>query len=274
MLKVKSHNTNIQFYGRNKEIINAQQILHKIKSEYPASSPYVADLLAQKRELKRGQSNVFIGISEMIEHYYCTENIGAKVTNNNLFSLRRVQKHYIDDDYRYCDSLIWGIKNLRAMNCKENSELAFLIAKINGYKNCHCVNLAQRLSDSSIKDLDHTVLLINQYLPHNINKLNKFYSQSMDISSVIVPTRKSIVVDPLFGIVDYWENAIQNYKIIFPQLSNTKEICIGVRDAIITKQKDIKKMRFIHPELIITHFVKKEKNNIFNKIINYLHLNN
>ncbi len=271
MLDIKSKNPNIQFTGRNKEIRKAQQILHKIKSDFPASSPFIADLLAQKRAIRLEHSDIYISLSDMMERYYNTENIGAKLTNNNVASLRRLQSHYICDDYKYCDSLVWGIKKLRAMNCKENAELAFLIAKMNGYKNVHCINLAKKLPNSTFKDLDHTILLLNQELPSNTKKLDKFYNQKVDEYSAFIPSRKSVVIDPLFGIVDYWENAIQYYKTIFPKMSEVENLCAGARDEIIKTSKDIEDFKHLHSEFIITPPEKKKPKSTFDKVINYLH---
>lgn len=270
MLDIKSKNSNIQFAGRNKEIRKAQQILHKIKSDFPASSSFIANLLAQKRAIRSKHPDIFISLSDMMERYYNTEDIGAKLTNHNIASLRRVQRHYLCNSYKYCDSLVWGIKKFRAMNCKENAELAFLIAKMNEYKNIHCISLAKKLPNSTFQDLDHTVLLINQELPPNIKKLDKFYDQNVDENSAFIPSRKSIVIDPLFGIVDYWENALLRYKSIFPQMSDVKHLWAGARDEIIKTGKNIEDFRYLHPEFIIPTPEKKKPKNIFEKAINYL----
>lgn len=269
MIDLKPQNTNIQFSGRNPEIKKAQQILHKIKSEFPASSSYMADLLAQKAKLRLESPDAFIGMSDMIASLNITESFGAQSTTKNLATLRMVQEHFIDNDYKYCDSLTWGIKNFHVMNCKENAELGFLIAKINGYTSAACIALAKELPDGTFADLDHTVLLINQELPKNIDKLDKFYSQGISMHSAFIPSRKSIVIDPLFGIVDYWENAIQSYKSIFPQMSDVKQLWAGAKEEII-KAKDIRKFKHSHPEFIINSTPKTKNPKLFVKIINYL----
>lgn len=227
MISLKPQDTNIQFSGRNPEIKKAQQILHKIKSEFPASSSYMADLLVQKSKLRSENPDAFISMSDMIASYNHTENIGAELTSKKLSKLRTVQKNFINNDYKYCDFLVWGIKNFHVMNCKENAELGFLIAKMNGYENVNCINLTKELPNGAFADLDHTVLLINNKLPKNKNKLDKFYQQNITMHSAFIPSRKSIVIDPLFGIVDYWENAIQSYKLIFPEISSTKQLWAG-----------------------------------------------
>lgn len=271
MIILKQQNTNIHFSGRNPEIKKAQQILHKIKSEFPASSSYLADLLAQKSKLKSEDPNAFIKMSDIIETLNITKNIGAQLTTKNLATLRRVQGHFTDNDYKYCDSFVWGVKKFHVMNCKENAELAFLIAKMNGYKNIHCINLAKELPDGTFADLDHTVLLINQKLPKNIEKLDKFYIQDLTMDSAFIPSRKSIVIDPQFGIVDYWENAIQDYKSIFPRMFDVKQLWAGAKEEVIKSPKDIREFKYSHPEFIINQFEKENKPNLFDKIINYLH---
>ncbi len=270
MIDLSTKSSNIRFSGRNQEIKKAQQILHKIKSDFPASSSYIGDLLAQKGEIRLNQPNKFISQSDMISSYQNTKNIGTRLTTTKIASLRSVLKNFTDNDYKYCNALAWGIQKLRVMNCKENSELAFLIAKINGYKNVHCINLAKKVSNSSFTDLEHTVLLVNQELPANISKLDKFYGQNVDKHSAFIPNRKSIVIDPLLGIVDYWENAIQNYKSIFPQISDVKSLCVGVREEIIRNPKELQKFKHSHPEFIIKHPEKPKKPNLFIKIINYI----
>ena len=271
MLNINSKYTNTNFTGRNKEIKNAEKILHKIKSDFPASSSYIADLYAQKHNIKTKCSNNTVrSIADMIESYYYTDNVGAKLTTNNLASVRKLQEHYFYNDYKYCDSLIWGVKRFRAMNCKENSELAFLIAKINGYKNCHCISLIKEEQNFSIADLGHSVLLINQEVPINVNKLNKFYVQHIDKTFTFIPSRKSIVIDPLFGIVDYWENAIVNYKTIFPQMSDIKGIYAAISEPIIKLSKDLKKLKKSRPELVINSSVQNCKINFFTKVLNSL----
>lgn len=270
MLDVRAKNSNIQFCARNSEIRNAERILRKIKSEFPASSTFIPNLLFQKRKLKANKPDAFVSMQDMIESYYQTSDIGTKLTNNYLAQLRKVQEYYVDDDYRYCDSLVWGINKFHVMNCKENAELAYLMAKINGYKDCHCVNLARRHPADSFAGLGHTVLLINQELSPKMRKLNKFYIESVDKTTAFTPSRKSIVVDPLFGIVDYWENAVQSYKKIFPRILSTKDICAGAREAIISTSEDIETFKCAHPEFIFKSRTEKNKSNLFTRIINYL----
>ncbi len=271
MIVLKPQNTNIQFSGRNPEIKKAQQILHKIKSEFPTSSSYTADLLAQKHKLRSEYPDTFTSMPDIITSLNLSEKVGAQLTTKNLAALRRLQKHFIDNDYKYCDSFVWAIRKFHVMNCKENAELAFLIAKINGYKNIHCINLAKELPDGTFADLNHTVLLTNQKLPKNIKKLNKFYIQDLTMDSAFIPSRKSIVIDPLFGIVDYWENAIQDYKSIFPRISEVKQLWAGAKEAILKTPKDIMKFKYSHPEFIINTPKKENKSNIFTRITNYLH---
>lgn len=262
--------TNIQFCGRNSEIKKAQQILHKIKSEFPASSSYIADLLTQKQRMKSENPDIFISLADMIDNYNKTAYVGNKRSNRSLSKLRRFQEYYLDNDYQYCNSLLRGIREFRVMNDKENSELAYLMAKINGYEDCYCINLSRRYPCSVFVDLDHTVLLLNQKLPPKIKKLDKFSPQRVNKISAFTPSRKSIVVDPLFGIVDYWENAVRHYMTIFPQISDAKDICAAARNTIINSAKDIKKIKYLYPECIIGPQQEKKEPNIFARIINYI----
>ena len=270
MLNINSKYTNINFLGRNRDIKEAEKILHKIKCDFPAASSYIADLLSQKYDIETKKTNSALkNFTDIMESYYNTNNIGAKKINKKLSIFRKIQSNYLNNNYKYCDFLIWGIKNFRVMNCKENSELAFLIAKINGYRDCYCVNLVKKNKNTLFFNLLYKSLLINKELPKNIKKVKKFYIQNIDKNYTFIPSRKSIVIDPLFGIVDYWENAIQNYKTIFPQVKN-KNICAVAIESIIKHHYNLKKLQRMYPELVINSSTQNKKVNFLNKVIKIL----
>ena len=229
-------NYNISYKGRNTEIRSAQKVLHKIKSEYPASSPYIIDYLSRKH-----------GIS-MSSHNY---------TNAKLYAFRVVQKMNMDSDLKYAKTILDVFKQSRAANCKEYSELAFIIATLNGFKDCHCVDFTKLLSDGTFTDIDHVVLLINQKVPKNKIKLPRCHDRDITQESAFLPSRKSIVVDPLFDIVDYWDNAVIKYKTIYPETS-AKNLYVAARDSIMSDNADIQNIQNTYPELLI-----KQKKHIY-----------
>jgi len=217
---------NNSFYGRSRDIKSAWQIMHKIKSEYPASSPYVANYLSSKHNKPISDTNI---------------------SNERLYVLRKIHKLNINSDLKYSESLLSLVKRTKVMNCKENSELACLIALVNGFKDCVCVDFASKISDGVFADIDHTILLVNQKMPKGKIRLNKFHSDHATQESAFVPSKKSIVVDPIYGIVDYWDNAVYQYQNL--ELSRNNFYVIA-REKLINKE-DINELKRKHPELLL-----------------------
>ena len=103
------NNYYISYQGRNKDIRFAQNVLHIIKSEYDAASPYRVNFLSEKHLNKPISSR--------------------NLTNNKLHAFRQVQKSYLTSDLEYTKTLLDVFKQSRAANCKEYSELAILLQK-------------------------------------------------------------------------------------------------------------------------------------------------
>lgn len=245
---IKNNNYYISYKGRNKDIKLAQNILHKIKSEYDSASPYKVYLFSEKHQRPMSRRNL---------------------TNNKLFAFRQVQKNHIESDLGYTKTILDIFKQARAANCKEYAELAFIIAKLNGFKNCNCVDFARLQPDGTFTNIEHTVLLINQNVPKNKSRLHKYYIENVTDASAFLPSKKSIVVDPLFGIVDYWDNAIIEYKNIYPQIS-LKNLYVGARNLILKETKDFNNIKQSYPSLLLNQKQTINKTNLFQKIINFI----
>ena len=239
----------ISFQRRNKDIRLAQNVLHIIKSEYDSSSPYMINLLSEKH-LKKPMS-------------------GRNLTNKKLYAFRQVQKNHLTSDLEYTRTLLDVFKQARAANCKEYSELAFIISKLNGIKDCNCVNFARLQPNRTFADIEHTVLLINQKVPENKFRLHKIYSEDVTENSAFRPSKKSIVIDPLFGIVDYWDNAVIRYQSIYPEISR-KNLYVGGRDLILKNNADIDNIRQMYPGLLINKKQTQPKSNLLKRIIDVL----
>lgn len=238
----------ISYTGKNKDIRAAQKVLHRIKSDYSAASPYLIYLWSAKHGKQMSKFNP---------------------TNHHLYALREVQKKYIDSDLIYAEKLLKLVKRARSANCKEYSELAYIIAKLNGFEDCNCVNFAKLTPDGTYDDIEHTVLLVNQKVPKDKVRLHKFYDEDVTNASAFVPSKKSIVIDPLFGIVDYWDNAFISYQNLYPEI--TKEnLYVAARKPVLPKRKDVRKLKQKYPELII----EKPKSNViqilFNNFLNFI----
>ena len=226
IINMKTYKSNISFGARNREIKTAQDIIHKIKSEFPAVSPYYADM----RTAAPG----------------CT----AKKSTMKLLLLRAFVNPE-QKDLDYSENLIRMVKKAKVMNCKENSELAFLISLANGFKDCFCATLGYKLPDAGCTDIDHTILLANQKIPAHYKKLDKYFAEPVSNASAFFPSKKAIVIDPVFGIADYWDNAAITYQTIFPQIKSKKDLCAGAKNLILKKTGDIRKLKAMFPELIL-----------------------
>lgn len=239
---------NISYKSRNKDIRAAYNILHKIKSEYDAASPYVVHLFSEKHQRPMSRLNL---------------------TNHKLYAFRKVQENNMASDLEYTKTILDVFKQARSANCKEYAELAFIIAKLNNFKDCNCVNFARLQPDGTFADIEHTVLLINQNVPENKSRLHKYYAEDVTDTSAFLPSKRSIVIDPLFGIVDYWDNAVLRYQNLYPETS-AKNLYVGARNLILTNQKDIISIRKEYPALLINQKQTIEKPNFWKKIFNFV----
>ena len=242
------NNPYISFKSRNQDIKSAQNIMHKIKSEYDATSPYKIYLLSEKHNRSMSRQNL---------------------SNRKLYAFRQLQEYHLNDHLKYTKILLDVFKQARAANCKEYSELAFIIAKLNNFNNCNCVNFARLNPDGTFSGIEHTVLLINQNVPKTKTRMHKYYAEDITVSSAFKPSRKSIVIDPLFGIVDYWDNAVINYENIYPQVS-AKNLYVGARDLILSDPKDFNKIKQAYPELLLNQKTTFKKQNFLKRIINFI----
>lgn len=160
-------------------------------------------------------------------------------------------------DYKYAAKTLEGIKHFKVANCKEFSELAFLIAKANGFENCYCACLYEKTphTKSGVKDFGHSVMLIFPKQPKILEFMNKYYTDAIKTENMIKPDKKTIVIDPLIGIADYWDNAIKKYQnSYYFNIRDTKNLRVAVREPLIEKKWHLFRLKIEYP---ILNFLEK-----------------
>ena len=223
----------ISFQGRNQDIREAYKIMHKINTSFPAVCPWKMDVQAKKQ----------FGIS----------TIGAPVFFEKLCILRDNITPNNTSEYGYATKTLEAIKQLKTANCKEFSELGYLIAIANNIKNCYCANIYAKTSDKSttkLKDFTHSVLLITPEKIKNTKFINKYFVKVNTDAKSIIPDKKTIIIDPVTGIVDYWKNALAKYSgTVLNNISTEKEICVFIREPLLSNNKQITKLKKDYPIL-------------------------
>lgn len=244
--KIALYNTN--FNGRNANLKQADKILRKINKEFPSSSPWHADYRATKADR----------ISE--------DQIATMWTTVKLNAFRESQESVVNKNlYKYATCLIEGTKRYKVANCKELAELAFLIAKVNGIDNCYCANLyLKNYKTKKNIDIEHSITLINHTSYKNTKLADPYYDDIPSHTDLQEPNDKTIVVDPLFGIVDYWKNAKKIYLnngFITPKPND--ELTVFIRKPILESDNDIKKLQVNYPFMFLNNSSDSDTKNKF-----------
>lgn len=234
MNNINVTSSNITFTSRNQNLRQADKILRKINKDFPSSSPWLADYKASRT----GR--------------IASEEISTKWSTAKLNAFREAQGSVVDKSYsKYISCLIEGLKRYKVANCKELSEIAYLIAKTNGIENGYCANLY--LKDNKFKnniDLEHSIFIINPNNPKNVGFADPYYEDRPTHYDLFEPNPKSIIIDPTFGFVEYWQNAkniYQNMGFINPK--NNEYITINLRKPLFKDEKEIHKTQVDYPIL-------------------------
>ncbi len=171
----------IRFTSRNKVIRQADDIVRIVNKEYPRLS-----------------STNF----EKFEHIDQFENVLERV-NQKVGKLRRLTQFWVSmgkTPIEKMQNMTFLISDLKSGNCMESRNLCAIAAKVNGLKNITSANLH---NDTDDKEIDHTVLLINDDPPY--------------------------IMDAWLGFADYVPNAVQRYKNEFSdyfEINNEDKISI------------------------------------------------
>ena len=159
-------------------------------------------------------------------------NITKKLKKN----VRKTKSNFYDDADSFCKKIkafISPVKHNGIGNCGESAQLASIVAKVNGIKDCNLVNLYT----AEGKDLDHTVLFVYDDKPY--------------------------IIDSWLGFADYFPNTLNKYKTLYKNIfDNIKPddniTFISYTDDEYTDflknnftRKQINKLKKIYPEQFI-----------------------
>ena len=202
------------FQSRNKTIRFADDIARRVNQCYPRISSTKVESYNNISKFPNLEFNMQYKISEKV---------------------RKLKSELFDEDYSFLENIkafITPVKKFKTGNCGESSQLAAIIAKINGIKDCHLVQLINETG----KEFDHVVLYVHDKNPY--------------------------IIDSWLGFADYLPNAVQKYKNEYDYIFNIdkNEIIVfssETDDAYSNFLKDdfsrkqINKLKRIYPEHVI-----------------------
>ena len=212
-MKIQKINST-KFQSRNQTIRYADDIARHVNKCYPRISATMV--------------NEFVNINAF-------RNLKKRLNSETKNNLR----DEISDNYDAADNFIGKIlaflkpiKKYKLGNCGESAQLAAIVAKINGIKDCHIAQLCEQNGE----DLDHSVLFVNDKKPY--------------------------IIDCWLGFADYAPNALNKYKTLYSKffkLEDNKQLAFytNINDEYTDFLKDdftrtqINKLKRIYPELYI-----------------------
>lgn len=213
-MKIQNDNCTLpNFQARGKTIRFADDIARRVNVCYPRISTSMIDDFVNVQ--------TFRGFRK---------RLGERINN-----FREEISDSFDDADNFIGKImafIKPVKRYKLGNCGESAQLANIVAKVNGIKNCYIASL----KTSSLRNLDHSVL----YVENN---------------------GKPYVIDSWLGFADYVPNAITRYKneyknhffilkgdkLVFQKLDNDYTDCLN-QDF---KRSQINKLKKIYPEQVI-----------------------
>ena len=134
-------------------------------------------------------------IKEFNTDYFLIESDDIKLIKNILYSisLPKLNELQAKNRKRKILAFIKPIKKYKLGNCGESAQLAAIVAKINGIKDCHIAQICNH----EAKDLDHSVLFVNDKKPY--------------------------IIDCWLGFADYAPNALNKYKTLYNKIFKLKD---------------------------------------------------
>lgn len=157
-----------------------------------------------------------------------------------------------------------AIKQYRAGNCAELSDITALSFKLNGYKNVDAYSIyAYNDATGMVRELDHAIVGINvtRPIPKPENSDFEFF----------LPDRNTIIADPWAGFVDHACNALPTYgkDKTFSSLLKPDEVIVLCQNKNISlddclSRKDRLFIRHKYPELC-----KSKKFSLIDRILWY-----
>lgn len=206
---------NVNFKSRNETIRFANDIVRKVKQNYPIISPTYVDCY--------DNMDSFFPL-HMRLHNKCGDM--RKETLNNFNNAKTPEEKIL--------SFITPIRKYCIGNCGEFGLLSCLTAKINGLKNCY----PAILKNEYLSNFDHAVLYVENKKPYIIDSWLGFADY--------VPNAKIRYKNEF---CKYFDNLNQDNDILF--IKQDYAICNYLNS--ITSNEDIYKLKRLFPELIINH---------------------
>lgn len=205
---------NTPFKSRNQTIRFADDIARHVNKCYPRIS----------------STNV-----ESFVNICAFRNLKKRLNADMGNKLRAEISHYYDSADNFMEKILAFIKPIKKYklgNCGESAQLAAIVAKINGIKDCHIAQICNH----EAKDLDHSVLFVNDKKPY--------------------------IIDCWLGFADYAPNALNKYKTLYNKIFKLKDnnqltFYTNINDEYTDFLKDdftrsqINKLRRIYSELYI-----------------------
>jgi hypothetical protein len=203
-----------KFQSRNQTIRFADDIARHVNKCYPRISATMV--------------NEFVNINAF-------RNLKKRLNADMGNKLRAEISHYYDSADNFMEKILAFIKPIKKYklgNCGESAQLAAIVAKINGIKDCHIAQICNH----EAKDLDHSVLFVNEKKPY--------------------------IIDCWLGFADYAPNALNKYKTLYNKIFKLKDnnqltFYTNINDEYTDFLKDdftrsqINKLRRIYSELYI-----------------------
>ena len=166
---------NINFQSRNKTIRFADDIARHVNKCYPRISSSLTD--------------DFVNIQ-------CFRKFKKRLNRKTEDLLRYDISDAFDEADNFTGKILAFVKPVKKYklgNCGEGAQLSAIVAKVNGLKDCYIASLKTKRG----KDLDHSVLFVNNEKPY--------------------------IIDAWLGFADYVPNACARYKNEFGHHFNIHE---------------------------------------------------
>ncbi len=202
-----------KFQSRNQTIRFADDIARHVNKCYPRISATMVNEFVN--------INAFRNLKKRL-NMEATDNLRCEISNN------------YDETNSFIGKILAFLKPIKKYkfgNCGESAQLAAIVAKINGIKDCHIAQICNHEG----KDLDHSVLFVNDKKPY--------------------------IIDCWLGFADYAPNALNKYKTLYNKIFKLKDnklaFYTNINDEYTDFLKDdftrsqTNKLRRIYPELYI-----------------------
>ena len=196
--------TNINFQSRNKTIRFADDVARHVNKCYPRISSSLTDDFVNINAFRKFKKRINAETEHLLradisEGFDESENFIGKIL-----------------------AFVKPVKKYKLGNCGEGAQLSAIVAKVNGLKDCHIASLVTKNG----KDLDHSVLYVNDKKPY--------------------------IIDAWLGFADFVPNALSKYK-------NEFEIHFDIKEG---EKMTFKKLESDYADFLNKDFTKTQINKI------------